>query len=532
MPSSCNTSFEKIILDPSQFRNSHEIRTSQSLSSVMNGPDLSFLKKMWETAVRSYLFTTTPSPFLPEVLTEQFAQYLGKMGPFLAERAALQNSVAECVYEVSSAHCFAAVPAVFFSEAFALGENLQKHTDVDSLSDCLDFIDLTIFNKISQKWQTFMGASYDLESIKHELNELHEAVAALKHSGLVLEVNYVEKLFGLVRAQRRLRNIQQVHERLSLIGAVKVAQPTVQSLLATEHYAKATHLILKTQQTLGSKLNGVVSVKHEKHQLDGIKDLVVKMIEEELQKFVLDTVVHSVFGRAEKLVNLLKQDETAVLSVFPTFFDRPRAEDLIVNKLNTGTLQFSLSELQNEVSAQLRIEFKNLLMLLRVVRTDEHSKWGNISHSHFLIVLRAFKFMCFAMFKKIQALGTVILEKVASEALQDEYWAVKEALVQEETAKPLVDQLSCFEETMFSLFTDKLCRLIDKRKALIWTSELAEIGEIYREAREFSEFYFDYFHSRRTISITSQLVNDEKEYLAQFHDKKTKEIDAILEGEA
>ena len=347
-----------------------------------------------------------------------------------------------------------------------------------------------------------------------------------------MEQEFALKLCKVIRLQRRLERVRQVHERIALIKAVKEAKPTVNNLLNTNHYAKATKLIVTTQQTLSNKLQGVKAVENLQAELEETKKLVEKLIDSELNQFMSEAVVAGVFSKGERLVTLLTNNTKDVQGIFPSSFDKVRAEDLIANKLNTGTLVESLAALQSALAQAIQQNFKKLVASLRVIKTDEQSKWRIISHSHLVIVIQAFKAICLAVFRSLKPFGLTVLEKVAGQPLvSHEYWQAKAVAKEVPTAEPLINQLTSFELCIFSLFTGKVTKVLQTRRSLLPSLKVAEVSEIFKECKELTDFYETYFHLEQEDCLLTHLLDVEREFLTTFHDKKTKEMNAILEGE-
>lgn len=221
-----------------------------------------------------------------------------------------------------------------------------------------------------------MTAAQNLQGLNTQASDMLQNLEGLNEAQQRLLKNVLLKAIKTIRLQRRLKNIKKIQERLKLIAAVKETQPTVQQLLSIGQYSSATQLIVKTQQTLCSKLKGVNAVRHQEQTLGEIKQLVDKLLDDEFQHVILDDLINKVFKHSEKLVKYLKgtHNEEQILKIFPTDMDKSRLESLVNNKIHSGTLQESLNGLAEVIVRDMKIHLLKLIGLLGVIKTDESSK--------------------------------------------------------------------------------------------------------------------------------------------------------------
>ena len=80
---------------------------------------------------------------------------------------------------------------------------------------------------------------------------------------------------------------------------------------------------------LDEELDKVKCVIHERIQLDGVRDAVDKMVEEEFQKALMEYLIHQIFSYSSITLESVR---------FQTAHDHTRMAELISNKLRSKNL--------------------------------------------------------------------------------------------------------------------------------------------------------------------------------------------------
>ena len=80
---------------------------------------------------------------------------------------------------------------------------------------------------------------------------------------------------------------------------------------------------------LDEELDKVKCVIHERIQLDGVREAVDKMVEEEFQKAMMEYLINQIFNYSSITLESVK---------FQTGFDNTRMAELVSNKLRSKNL--------------------------------------------------------------------------------------------------------------------------------------------------------------------------------------------------
>lgn len=141
-------------MHPSELRNSYQIRTSQSLSSINNDPDSSFIGNVYNYVSKNFSSSPEPSPFLEEVNEEEFKPYLNKVLPLIQDKIDQDSlRIGNLHEDFTSEKCFEMVPEEFFNPKFKTENHLGDRSEEyqDDLISLLDITDVSIFHKISAR---------------------------------------------------------------------------------------------------------------------------------------------------------------------------------------------------------------------------------------------------------------------------------------------------------------------------------------------------------------------------------------------
>ena len=222
-----------------------------------------------------------------------------------------------------------------------------------------------------------MNTAFGLETLKEEITLLLSKIRNVSSNSKIIQQNLVEKYLKIIRLNRKYNNIKQIEEKLRLISTIKDVQPMLHDLINQGHYTNVTQLLLKTQQTLNSKLQGIKSLKEYNFSLEKTKSTLFSQLDQEFSILTNQFIVINTFIHSEKLVKMLKSMTTTLESTFKLFpkeNNYDRMNELILNKINTSSLQLSLQEVNKILAKEIRLSLKKLMSLLGVHKTDENSK--------------------------------------------------------------------------------------------------------------------------------------------------------------
>ena len=221
-----------------------------------------------------------------------------------------------------------------------------------------------------------MNTAYSLETINDDFSYLLSRVQSISKNSKILQTQLMEKYLKIIRLQRRFENIRKVEEKLRLIGTIKDAQFTLNEFINEGHYTSATQLLLKTQQTLNSKLDKITCLKEYSVYLEKTKSTLSNQLDQEFSVTCHQFIVLNTFTHLDKLVKLLKNNSNleAAFKIFPKESSYDRLNELIQNKVNTSSLVQSLQDLNKSLIREVDENVKTLIGLLGVHKTDENSK--------------------------------------------------------------------------------------------------------------------------------------------------------------
>jgi hypothetical protein len=418
--SSLNSSYDYQTSPGGRHNPVFDFRTRQNLASVLNNPDTSFFDSIYDSITSSLSPLPTESYLIPEISAADFKDYFNKVNSSIQELYSKENiQLKSFLEECTPRNCYENIPTAFFQEKFDLGAQLEdtSYSRQEDLTSLLDMTDLAIFYKISDRWQEFMNAAREMQCLDGELNSSIKNVQEVIKATSQLKNAFVYKALKTLHLKRRQGRIQELQEYLKLLAAVKETQPTVQQLLTTGHFSNAVDIIAKSQDILNERLKGVSCVRNEMIQLEGVKEFVDKMLDEEFLNLVQKIVVNNVYDHLEKLLKSVKADESheKIKSLFSKHYAEFRLGELVENKLKVDSLHNTLASLPGLLLNSLKPNNKNLFSQLGVFKTDENlSKWTNISHHHLLIVLRSLLSLFSAVLERVEYISIQVLKKLGA----------------------------------------------------------------------------------------------------------------------
>jgi Vps54-like protein len=512
-----------LVLSPSSYK------TSQSLTSVINTPETSLFDYLYDYVYKSLSFGIEPSAILQDINLEDFYPYLNRIYPYFQQKAICESPRPN---DYTIERCYAEIPQIFFSDTF-LVQNILEEPSLnmqESVGMYLDIADVSIFNKISEKWEALMNAAYGLETLSHDILYLLTKINTLTTATKSLQSLLVEKYLKIIKLNRRYNNIKKLEEKLKLIGTIKDVQPILNEFMNKGHYSSASQLLLKTQQTLNSKLQGIKSLTNYSNSLEKTRLDISSQLDNEFSFCTRQFIVSNTFTHTERLSKMLKNNSSLenAFKIFPKETNYERINELIQNKISTGSLQSSLQELNKALSKEINDELKKMYSLLGVHKTDENSKWVNISHSHFLIVIQSLLSVFNSVFQKFLTICTLIISQFTPDS---GIYADLKKLLANSVSNSIVSELDKIENTLLEIFTNKLKKIINSRQDILVNGTINELKELYELCDKLSIVYKN-LSVQTNNSIVHMILQIQKIYLNTFHDKKIDEIRSLLDSES
>ncbi|OMJ82412.1 hypothetical protein SteCoe_16887 [Stentor coeruleus] len=527
--SSANISHDNIVIVSNLLRNSSQYKTSQSLTSVVNTPDSSLFDYVYDYIYNSLNFGVEPSAILQDINPEDFNPYLYKISQYLKDKTpqVRKNFTSEFTLE----KCLAEIPSIFFKEDFQIEDFLDESAikQQEMISIYLDLTDMSIFNKISIKWEDIMTTAYGLETLSLDIDTILKGIQTISQNTKLMQSELIQKYLKIIKLNRRLGNMQKVEKKLKLISTIKDVQPKMNELINQGHYTSVTQLLAKTQETFKSELKGIKCLKDYSLSLEKTKNNLSSQLDQEFSISAYQFVVLNTFSHSEKLVKLLKTNGSLDMAykIFPKETSYERMNELIRNKINTQTLQPSLQDMKKTISKEIQEQVKKLMGLLGVHKTDENSKWVNISHPHFIIVFQSLLAIFNSIFQKFVTLGTLILREFCNESTS--YGELKKQL-SNTVSKVIVVELSEIETSLLEIFFKKVGKIVNARETILITSGTQELKEIYELSEKASTISRNLLPQQNN-PITQSVVSIEKKFLSAFHERKLSELENILNNE-
>jgi len=539
--SSVNTSFEQVILHPSLNRRTAEFRTSQSLSAVVNAPDKPLSGSIYDYLYNSLVTPgTEENPFVHDVPLADFQPYISRVTALVSQsRAAQPNSDAFKLDQCSPEKCYSAVSPSFFNPHFQVSSFLDSSSEsIEDLSEQLDLTDLTLFKEISDRWPLFFSATKDLSGLRSDIGDSRSLAKSLITVHEKTQSHFLTRSLRLFYCYQRLKRLEAVDDKLELLAAVRQAQPTIQQLLSSAMYAGALEIIGKTQKTIAVKLHGLVCVKHENKQLEGMGEVIAKMIGGEFLKQAAGYLIQGVFQRKDSLIELVRighSSSDGVRKLFASDDDFSRVEAIIDTVATRNALLEQLSLLRPVLEAQLKAELRDVMTALGL-RTDK-VHWESLPRQQLVGMMRTFGPIVEQVLVRLSTFGLAIFRRLPALEIDwsQTYIAVKSAIVSykdgdENLRRSVVSECNHLENVLVSRFLSKAIKGLKSPAGRLVALPIPEIVEMYESVHTLQSVVSKYVDQRGTPLLLAY-QQSEKEFLQVFHDRKMKEVVALLDGE-
>jgi hypothetical protein len=489
---SFNASFEASFLNTSQARHAYEFRSYQSLTSVLNSPSSRFL----DSVVSFFSFNETqPTPLMkiPHIEESDFKSFLGKISEQLHEYLHKKNPrLSELIGDCTSERCFQVVPSFFFEEAFDMRRVLADLHRQEDLNYYLDFTDVSLFRQIVDYWELFLQATHSLQSLQPEVCRAVSRVQELRSRLGSLKGSLLPKSIDIAEHHYRITNTGRVLELLRLIAAVKETQPAVQQLLSTGHFASALDLIQKSRQILLTKLKGLASLRNAAKELEGVQQMIERMVVEELSSSAVDLIAGSLMSQKDKLIKFIKGGGKGNAEHLFTF-DSSKFDEFS-KILGSLVVKSVLKKVSQQSAPVLKGGLKETAAQLGVIKADpEVKKWSVISHAHVELVLETFLHLFNQVTRRVQ----YVVDALQPPAQESDH-SLQEALTE-------------FRRTLFKPLAVKLTRILTSRSEIYMTSALDEVAT--RQVSRVNQLYLGFINAQVkdfSLAVRCDLVQVEK----------------------
>jgi vacuolar protein sorting-associated protein 54 len=402
----------------------------------------------------------------------------------------------------------------------------------------LDLTDLTLFKEISDRWPLFFSATKDLSGLRSDIGNSRSLAKSLIATHERTQARFLTRSLRLLYCSQRLKRLEAVEEKLELLAAVRQAQPTVQQLLSSAMYAGALEIIGKTQKTIAVKLHGLVCVKHENKQLDGMGEVVAKMIGGEFIKQTSGYIIQGVFQHKDSLIELIRIGHSSldgIRKLFTSDDDFSRVEAIIDTVATRNALLEQLSLLRPVLEAQLKTELRDVMTALGL-RTDK-VHWETLTREQFVGMMRTFGPIVEQVLVRLSTFGLAIFRRLPALEIDwnQTYLAIKSAIVsykdgEEHQRRSIVSECNHLENVLVSRFLSKAIKGLKSPAGRLVALPISEIAEIYESIHALQSVVSRYV-DQRGAPLLLAYQQSEKEFLQVFHDRKMKEIIALLDGE-
>lgn len=540
--SSVNTSYEQVILHPSLNRRTAEFRTSQSLSAVVNAPDKPLSGSLYDFIYNSLVAPgTEENPFVHDVPLAAFQPYIARITAFVAQsRSALPDSDAFKLDQCSPEKCYSAVSPSFFNPNFQVASYLDSASSesMEDLSEQLDLTDLTLFKEISDRWPLFFSATKDLSSLRSDISDSRSMAKSLIAVHEHTQSRFLTRSLRLVHCYQRLKKLEALDEKLELLAAVRQAQPTIQQLLSSAMYASALEIIGKTQKTIASKLHGLLCVKHENKQLDGMGEVVAKMIGGEFLKQSSSYLIQGVFQHKDSLIELIRLGHFSpdnLRKLFASDDEFSRLEAIIDTVASRKVLLEELGQLRPVLEGQLQGELRDVMTVLGLRTAKVH--WETLKREEMLLMNRTLAPLMEHVLVRLSNFGLAVFRRLPSLEVDwtQPYLTIKNAIVNYKDAdqnhrRSIVSECNHLENVLVSRFLSKVTKGLKSPAGRLVALPIPEIVDIYESIQTLQTIASRYVDQRSGQLLLAYQQN-EKEFLDVFHDRKMREVSALLDGE-
>ncbi|CEM23723.1 unnamed protein product [Vitrella brassicaformis CCMP3155] len=276
-----------------------ELRTTQSLSSVLNNPES---ESLWSEVVEALTIRgereAPPPPLspIPEVKAEDFRPYLDGIRQQLREhahRGERRRGSDAAGGDRGSLHrvqdfsrCFRIVPQMYFQSDFQLAKHQifrqSLHTSMamqEKLSNYLDVVEVSLFDQIRSRFQSFFSALNNLESVQEDLRSAVDSLRSLRGDLASLRERDVAPGLEVLRLTEKKGRLLELVRLMELLSSIRQTHPSLQMLLSVQDFSTAVDLIESTQKVLTTQLSRVHATKHVSAQLSDLLSSIDRMLE-------------------------------------------------------------------------------------------------------------------------------------------------------------------------------------------------------------------------------------------------------------
>eukprot|EP00742_Colponemidia_sp_Colp-10_P004934 GILJ01005270.1.p1 GENE.GILJ01005270.1~~GILJ01005270.1.p1 ORF type:complete len:931 (-),score=140.73 GILJ01005270.1:171-2963(-) len=573
-----NKTEEELRLDEEVYT---ELRRNQNLSSVLNNPMpenssnvFGLIYDAGQGAMQN-IQQQTQQVSLPSISYSDFTHYINRNKEvyrmFSYMRTARTNT------EVTKANSgsgpdmtelFKVVPAVYFSPDFKLEEqpiftssvstraasrpDLMAEGGVsrtpnkspnkggvppiaaaslvqqEKLSHYLDFVEVHLFQQISSRFHSFLQGLQTMQELHSQITFACETIKSIRQRLMTLHDGMVQKALRVAQIRRRRANMESVRQKLELMAAIRQIQPTIQQLLSTSNFSPALDLIESAQETLKTKLVGISSVKHMYLQLQEMRSLVERFMENEFLSLATGWVFTNTTDVNDRSSSEVEE------RLMPLIHDLLR-----LNKLNrvissyleklTSNVKLKVKELLNELTAGVPGPDAGMMREMesqnpsRKKKSAALAKIISMDHASFLNCWTQMLKRCIQWIRRISQIHKLLVAVVQ---------ASQEASLSKRDTYPVQCQAESAEvlQSMCDIVHKRVGQLLTERQNTHARLPMKHFRQIFNSTLEFVIQSEERMNSS-CFPLRSVLLTQSKALLQGFHDSKVNQINLLLESE-
>ncbi|KAI9923265.1 hypothetical protein PsorP6_002730 [Peronosclerospora sorghi] len=489
-------------------------------------------------------------------------------------RQGLENMFAVLIESIDVTKCLKLVPNIFFRPDFDLKDpkifeevmNMQKDTSLQEevhliviyvyfnrrmantivlnaqLTSYMDHVELTLLRQVSSRSDRFFEESAHQEVRKQAIQVACDEVATLRRTMDRLRNLLTDKSLDIVSLNNRQKRIKELHDLVSMIKEVKIAESAVEALLQCQDYTNALDMIECSQAILKEHLKGIHGLSSLREKFHSYINFISAQTSRRLISILmypewtfqdgdntfdkkrlenLGNEKGSMQQNAKRLVDVLFRLD-ALNDTVKTYLNQLNEEiRVVVKTVVTETIAASSSS--SSVSDQAAIESK-VSNQLRALTSDEFLQCVQMIFEHLLIVLKR----------------AVVVQSVLVTSMENKI----DELTAEERQLKTVPSCDCenAQDNLLKVWSpsenlkNKHKALDDWKKKSRCTKVIKEIDEVVRKSCEFSQrSVSNLFAVRKEVQTTYTMPQLRKLYDATMDfvvsiEKLTGKTDYTLRG--
>ncbi|XP_044496706.1 vacuolar protein sorting-associated protein 54, chloroplastic-like isoform X2 [Mangifera indica] len=398
----------------SQFNKSISDATIQSLSSILNNPNVGS-DPSWIGWWSSSTFISPPE-FAPlasntkissDLTRSDFQPYLSTISESYHRFEDIRNHASKESIDLDSSGgqgealvaCLREVPALYFKEDFALSEgatfraacpfsNVSENIVLqEKLSQYLDVVELHLVKEISLRSNSFFEAQGQLQDLNVKIVEGCNRIRGLKETIRLLDTDLVESARQIQKLNGTRSNLLALQQKLRLILDVNQSLSTLKLLVASADCAGALDVTDDLQNLLdGDELTGLHCFRHLRDRVANSVDSINSILSAEFMHAAIDNsgdIDVAILSKAKARASISsngKVDEVSLDEEEMSNF-RDRLLPLVIGLLRTAKLPSVLRIYRDTLTADMKTAIKtavaDLLPILVAQPLDSNFSSGD-----------------------------------------------------------------------------------------------------------------------------------------------------------